>query len=61
MLSIPLSYVCIKYYGVLGAAFCFILVEFISLTIANYLFKNGLILKMHLNVLSGNQCNEEKN
>ncbi len=53
MLSIPLSYLLIKCYGVLGAALCFILVEFISLTIANYLFKNGLVLKMHLNIITG--------
>ncbi|NAS00497.1 oligosaccharide flippase family protein [Acinetobacter haemolyticus] len=51
LLSIPLSYGLIKYFGVMGAAVCFILVEFISLTIANYFFKNGFILKMHLNVI----------
>lgn len=50
LLSIPLSYVLIKYYGIFGAAICFILVEFFSLTIANYFFKKGLILKMHLNI-----------
>lgn len=50
--SIPLSYFCIKYYGVLGASFCFILVEFFSLTIANYFFKNGFILKNHLRIFS---------
>lgn len=52
LLSIPISYFFIQKYGVLGAAYCFILVEFFSLTIANYFFKNGCILKMHINVLS---------
>lgn len=52
LLSIPISYFLIQKYGVLGAAYCFILVEFFSLTIANYFFKNGCILKMHINVLS---------
>lgn len=51
--SILISYFFIKYYGIMGAAFCFVLMEFISLTIANYLFRNGLILKMHLNIISG--------
>ncbi|APR71773.1 oligosaccharide flippase family protein [Acinetobacter haemolyticus] len=48
MISIPLSYFLIKYYGALGAASCFVLVELISLTIANYFFNNGSIFKMHL-------------
>ena len=52
LLSIPISYFFIQKYGVLGAAYCFVLVEFFSLTIANYFFKNGCILKMHINVLS---------
>lgn len=50
ILSIPLSYVLIRYYGVLGAAWCFLLIELFSLTVANYFFKNGLILKMHFNI-----------
>lgn len=48
MISIPLSYFLIKYYGALGAAFCFVLVELISLTIANYFFNNGSIFRLHL-------------
>lgn len=50
LLSIPLSYFSIQSYGILGAAYCFIVIELFSLTIANYLFKNGCILKMHLNI-----------
>ena len=52
LISIPLSYLLIKKYGVLGAAYCFILVEFLSLTLANYLFKKGEVLKLHLKLLS---------
>lgn len=50
LLSVPLSYVSIQNYGILGAAYCFIVIEIFSLTIANYFFKNGCILKMHLSV-----------
>lgn len=48
LLSIPLSYFLIRYYGVYGAAYCFIGVEFLSLTLANYFFKNGEVFKLHL-------------
>lgn len=54
LLSIPLSYFSIQSYGILGAAYSFIVIEIFSLTIANYLFKNGCILKMHLNVFGLN-------
>lgn len=54
LLSIPLSYFSIHSYGILGAAYSFIVIEIFSLTIANYLFKNGCILKMHLNVFGLN-------
>lgn len=50
--SIPISYFFIQNYGVLGAAYCFILIELFSLTIANYFFKNGFIMKTHLDVFS---------
>ncbi|WP_104516470.1 oligosaccharide flippase family protein [Acinetobacter indicus] len=53
ILSVLMSYFLIFQYGVLGAAICFVIVEFISLTIANYFFKNADILKMHANILSG--------
>lgn len=51
LISVPLSYICIQYYGVMGAALCFILIEFLSLTFANYFFKDQVILKLHLNVI----------
>ena len=50
-LSIPLSYVLIKGYGIVGAAICFVIIEFLSLTLANYLFKDRLILKLHLSLI----------
>ncbi|MFW2100940.1 oligosaccharide flippase family protein [Acinetobacter johnsonii] len=49
--SIGISYLLINRYGVFGAAICFIIVEFISLTIANYFFRNSIIFKMHSNVI----------
>lgn len=54
LISIPLSYLFIRNYGIFGAAYFFIAIEFLSLTIANYLFKNGCILKMHLNTFGLN-------
>lgn len=53
LLSIPLSYLLIHQYNVWGAAIGFVLVELISLTIANYFFQKGVILKMHRNILIG--------
>lgn len=43
-LNIPLIY----YFGMLGAAIATLLTEFFSLTLFNYLFKKGVVLKMHL-------------
>lgn len=53
LLSIPLSYVFIRSYGVWGATLCFVLIELFSLTIANYFFKKRLILNLHLKVMGG--------
>lgn len=50
--SIPISYFLIQNYEVLGAAYCFVLIELFSLTIANYFFKNGFIMKTHLGIFS---------
>ncbi len=51
VLSVALSYFLINLYGIWGAVICFVIVELISLTIANYFFNNRLILKTHLNFL----------
>lgn len=53
ILSMLMSYFLILQYGVFGAVICFVMIELISLTIANYFFKNSIILKMHANILSG--------
>lgn len=53
VLSVVFSYFLINKYGIDGAIICFVLIEFISLTIANYFFKNAIIFKMHANILSG--------
>jgi len=45
--SLPLSYFLISSYNIWGAAWCFVLVEFISATIGNYFFDKGRILKAH--------------
>ncbi|WP_180063663.1 oligosaccharide flippase family protein [Acinetobacter sp. YH12111] len=51
ILSVPLSYGFIQYYGIWGAVMCFVLIEFLSLTLANYFFRNQVILKLHLSLI----------
>ncbi|MFE8117179.1 oligosaccharide flippase family protein [Brenneria goodwinii] len=48
ILSIPLIY----WYGINGAAWATLLTEILSLTIFNYLFKGGVVLRMHLLTVS---------
>jgi len=38
----------VYYFGIYGAAYSVLFIETISLTIMNYFFHNGIILKMHL-------------
>lgn len=47
LISIPLSYALISLGGLMGAAFSTVLIELLSLTVLNYPFNNGLILKLH--------------
>lgn len=47
-LSIPISTALVYFYGVFGAAYSVLIVEFLSLTIMNYFFHNGVVLKLHL-------------
>ena len=47
ILSLPVSYFSIRFFGIFGALICFIFIEFFSCTIANYFFKNGLMFKLH--------------
>lgn len=48
ILSIPISFLYIKYFGLIGAAYSIATIEFLSATFLNYFYKNGLILKIHL-------------
>ncbi|WP_172903767.1 polysaccharide biosynthesis C-terminal domain-containing protein, partial [Escherichia coli] len=47
LLSIPSAYFLTKEYGIYGAAISTIITEFLSLTLMNYLFRNGIIFKLH--------------
>lgn len=47
LIAIPVSYILIIKFGILGAAYSTLIVEFASLTFLNYFFKKGLILKLH--------------
>ncbi|MDY0973031.1 oligosaccharide flippase family protein [Siccibacter turicensis] len=53
--SIPIAWYLTQHYGVMGAAVSTVIVEILSLTIYNYLFKNGLVFKMHLSTLNINK------
>ncbi|MFX6101291.1 oligosaccharide flippase family protein [Acinetobacter baumannii] len=45
--ALPISYIMVKSYGLQGAAYSVLLIEFLSLTLFNYFYKNGLIFKIH--------------
>lgn len=47
IISLPISYAFIYKYGINGAAYSTILIEFLSLTIINYAYKKGIIWKVH--------------
>jgi O-antigen/teichoic acid export membrane protein len=46
------SYFFVSKYGVYGAACAYLLSELINLTLFNYLFRNGLIFKVHINLFT---------
>ncbi|WP_353614199.1 oligosaccharide flippase family protein [Mangrovibacter phragmitis] len=47
LLCIPVSYFLIKNHGITGAACSVVALEFLSLTVLNYGYKNGTVFKMH--------------
>ena len=47
-----ISYFLILKFGILGAAYSTLLIEFLSLTVFNYFFNNGVVLKLHLNIIN---------
>jgi O-antigen/teichoic acid export membrane protein len=47
VLSFPIAWLCIYYGGAKGAAYSMMLIEFLSATLFNYFYKNGLIFKIH--------------
>lgn len=51
LLSIPISYIMIKIFGLKGAAYSVLIIEILSLTIMNYFFKKGLIFNLHKETL----------
>lgn len=47
-IGIPLSFLLIQHYGLMGAAWSVFITELLSLTVMNYFFKNGIIQKIQL-------------
>ena len=52
VLNMLLTYFLIAKYGLVGAAYAILITEIISSTVANYFFKKGHILRIHLLILS---------
>lgn len=52
VLSVPISIVMVSLFGLYGAAYSVLIVEFLSLTIMNYFFRKGVVLEMHLNAFN---------
>ncbi|PKH22334.1 polysaccharide biosynthesis protein [Enterobacterales bacterium CwR94] len=51
-ISIPMSWILIHWLGLMGAAWSVFLTELLSLTVLNYFFKNGVILKIQRSSLN---------
>ena len=45
--SVPIAYICIQYFGLIGAAYSIAVIELLSATLFNYFYKNGIIFKVH--------------
>lgn len=45
--ALPISYIMVKIFGLKGAAYSVLVIEFLSLTFFNYFYKHGLIFKIH--------------
>ncbi|CAK7073247.1 MAG: hypothetical protein MEPRV_02830 [Providencia sp.] len=51
LLSVPISYTMISFFGLKGASYSVLIIEILSLTIMNYFFKKGLIFNLHKETL----------
>jgi len=47
IMALPISYIMIYKFDLIGAAYGVLIVEFLSLTIFNYFYKNGILFKIH--------------
>lgn len=54
LISLPIAFFLTINFGVTGAAISTVITELLSLTVLNYFFKKGLILKLHCNSLKIN-------
>ncbi|MCL2896803.1 oligosaccharide flippase family protein [Brenneria sp. WC1b.1] len=55
LLSILLTGPMVKHYGIIGAAWAVVIVEFLSLTVMSYFFKRKSVLNMHLLAIKGDK------
>ncbi|WP_130804959.1 oligosaccharide flippase family protein [Acinetobacter ihumii] len=47
LINILLTFMLVKYYGLIGAALAVLITEVLAATVLNYFFRNGLLLKLH--------------
>ncbi|EPY5208146.1 hypothetical protein ACXDTG_002476 [Klebsiella pneumoniae] len=52
IISVPLTWLSVKHYGLNGAAFSNFLIELMSLTIMNYFFRKKSVKKLHFSALN---------
>lgn len=52
LVSIVLNFLLVRSYGMYGVAWASLFSELLSLTILNYMYKNKIVLKLHVNSLS---------
>lgn len=52
LISVPLAWVLITHFGLVGAAWSVLITEILSLTVMNYFFKHGVIHKIHVSSLN---------
>nr|WP_154325440.1 polysaccharide biosynthesis protein [Pantoea sp. 201603H] len=52
IISLPASWILIKQFGLMGAAWSVFITELLSLTVMNYFFKNGVIKQIHVSSIN---------
>ncbi|CAH3688131.1 hypothetical protein AI2703V1_1659, partial [Escherichia coli] len=57
IVSLFFNLILIRFYGIHGAAYATLITELLSFTLLNYFYKNGIVFKMHLKILTAYRKN----